>query len=44
MSGKRRITVDEAQWNALQRQARQLKELKRNAPKLVADLRRQTQS
>lgn len=44
MSGKRRITVDEAQWNALQRQARQLKELKRNAPRLVADLRRQTQA
>lgn len=44
MSGKRRITVDEAQWNALQQRARQLKELKRNAPRLVADLRRQTQA
>jgi len=44
MSGKRRITVDEAQWSALQRQARQLRELKINAPKLVADLQRQTQS
>ena len=44
MSGKRRITVDEAQWNALQRQARQLKDLMVNAPKLVADLQRQTQS
>jgi myosin heavy subunit len=44
MSGKRRITVDEARWNALQQQARQLKELKRNAPRLVADLRRQTQA
>lgn len=44
MSGKRRITVDEAQWNALQQQARQLKELQRNAPRLVADLRRQTQA
>jgi hypothetical protein len=43
MSGKRRITVDEAQWNALQRQARQLRELKINAPQLVADLQRQTQ-
>ena len=44
MSGKRRITVDEAQWSALQRQARQLNDLRVNAPKLVADLRRQTQS
>lgn len=44
MSGKRRITVDEAQWSALQRQARQLKDLMGNAPKLVADLQRQTQS
>jgi hypothetical protein len=44
VSGKRRITVDEAQWNNLQRQARQLKDLKVNAPKLVADLQRQTQS
>lgn len=44
MSGKRRITVDEAQWNVLQRQARQLKDLQVNAPKLVADLQRQTQS
>lgn len=43
MSGKRRITVDEARWNALQRQASQLKALQVNAPKLVADLRRQTQ-
>lgn len=44
MSGKRRITVGEAEWNTLQRQARQLRELQRSAPKLVADLRRQTQS
>jgi hypothetical protein len=44
VSGKRRITVDEAQWSALQRQARQLKDLMVNAPKLVADLQRQTQS
>jgi hypothetical protein len=43
MSGKRRITVDEARWNALQRQASQLKALQVNAPQLVADLRRQTQ-
>jgi hypothetical protein len=44
MSGKRRITVDEAQWNVLQRQARQLQDLQVNAPKLVADLQRQTQT
>ena len=44
MSGKRRISVDEAQWNVLQRQARQLDDLRVNAPKLVADLQRQTQS
>jgi hypothetical protein len=44
MSGKRRITVDEAQWSVLQRQARQLQDLQVNAPKLVADLQRQTQS
>ena len=44
MSGKRRISVDEAQWNVLQRQARQLDDLRVNAPKLVADVQRQTQS
>lgn len=44
MSGKRRITVGEAEWNSLQRQSRQLRELQRNVPKLVANLRRQTQS
>ena len=44
MSGKRRITVDEAQWSRLQRQAQQLKALQVNAPQLVADLQRQTQS
>jgi hypothetical protein len=44
MSGKRRITVGEAEWNTLQRQARQLRELQRSLPKLVTDLRRQTQS
>jgi hypothetical protein len=44
MSGKKRITVGEAEWNALQQQARQLRDLQRNAPKLVADLRRQTQA
>jgi hypothetical protein len=44
MSGRRRITVDEAQWSTLQRQARQLRDLQINAPQLVADLQRQTQS
>ena len=44
MSGKKRITVGEAEWNALQRQARQLRDLQRNAPQLVADLRRRTQA
>jgi hypothetical protein len=43
MSGKRRITVDEAEWSALTQQARQLKDLQVNAPRLVADLQRQTQ-
>ncbi len=44
MSGKKRITVGEAEWNALQHQARQLRDLQRNAPQLVADLRRRTQA
>lgn len=44
MSGKRRITVDEAEWHSLRQQARQLKDLQVNAPRLVADLQRQTQS
>ena len=44
MSGKRRITVDEAEWNALRQQARQLKDLRVNAPRLVADLQQQTQA
>jgi hypothetical protein len=44
MSGRRRITVDEPQWGAWERQGRQLTELKINTPELLADLQRQTQS
>ncbi len=44
MSGRRRITVDEPQWGARERQGRRLGQLKINAPELVADLQRQAQS
>ena len=36
--------VGEAEWNVLQRQGHQLRDLQRNAPQLVADLRRRMQA
>lgn len=44
MSGRKRIMVGEAEWNVLQRQGHQLRDLQRNAPQLVADLRRRMQA
>ena len=41
---RRRITVNEPQWVALQRQASQSRELRVNTPQQVADLQRQMQS
>jgi hypothetical protein len=44
MSGKKRIMVDESEWYRLQRQASRLGEIKRSLPKLIADVRRQSQA
>ncbi|MEU0631415.1 hypothetical protein [Streptomyces sp. NPDC005989] len=42
MSGRKRIQVDESEWYRIQRQAQQLKEVKRSVPRLVDAVREQT--
>lgn len=44
MSGKKRIQVDESEWYRLQRTAQQLKEVRRNLPQLIDEVRRQTRT
>ncbi|MEY9947676.1 hypothetical protein [Kitasatospora sp. GAS1066B] len=41
MSGRKRIQVDESAWYRLLRSAEQLREVRRDLPKLVEDVRRQ---
>ncbi|MCP2167295.1 coiled-coil domain-containing protein [Goodfellowiella coeruleoviolacea] len=43
MSGRKRIYVDEGEWNRLRQQARRLAELNRDLPRLVEQVRDQTQ-
>lgn len=42
MSGRKRIYVDEGEWNRLRQEARRLAELKRDLPRLVEQVRDQT--
>ncbi|MGI5506202.1 hypothetical protein [Lentzea sp. CA-135723] len=44
MSGRKRIYVDEGEWNRLRQEAGKLAELKRDVPKMVERIRAQTQA
>ncbi|WP_053669021.1 hypothetical protein [Streptomyces sp. NRRL B-1140] len=44
MSGRKRIQVDESEWYRIQRKAQQLKEVQRNIPRLIEDVRSQTRA
>ncbi|MET8751003.1 hypothetical protein ABZW32_13020 [Streptomyces sp. NPDC004667] len=44
MSGRKRIQVDESEWYRLQRDAQKLKEVQRNLPRLIDDVRKQTRA
>lgn len=44
MSGRKRIQVDQSEWYRLQQRARQLREVKRDIPRLFADVRAQTRA
>ncbi|MFE2154713.1 hypothetical protein ACFXJO_32385 [Streptomyces lavendulae] len=44
MSGRKRIQVDESEWYRLQRNAQKLKEVQRNLPRLIDDVRKQTRA
>ncbi|MBG0851822.1 hypothetical protein I2W78_08185 [Streptomyces spinoverrucosus] len=44
MSGRKRIFIDESEWYSLQRKARQLREVRRDIPRLFADVRAQTRA
>ncbi|MET9037708.1 coiled-coil domain-containing protein [Streptomyces mirabilis] len=44
MSCRKRIQVDQSDWYRLQQRARQLREVKRDIPRLFADVRAQTQA
>lgn len=44
MSGRKRIQVDESEWYRVQRKAQQLKEVQRNIPRLIEDVRAQTRA
>ncbi|MFC0602487.1 hypothetical protein [Streptomyces palmae] len=44
MSGKKRIQVDESEWYRLQREAQQLKNVQRNLPRLIDDVRARTRA
>ncbi|MFE9771738.1 hypothetical protein ACFYOV_08730 [Streptomyces sp. NPDC005931] len=44
MSGRKRIQVDESEWYRIQRKAQQLKEVQRNIPRLIDDVRTQTRA
>ncbi|MGW7365472.1 hypothetical protein ACWGI8_19025 [Streptomyces sp. NPDC054841] len=44
MSCTKRIQVDQSDWYRLQQRARQLREVKRDIPRLVADVRARTQA
>ncbi|OIJ62789.1 hypothetical protein [Streptomyces mangrovisoli] len=44
MSGRKRIRVDESEWYRLQRQAQQLKEVRRDLPHLIEEVRQQTRA
>ncbi|MFB8089769.1 hypothetical protein [Streptomyces sp. NPDC055992] len=42
MSGRKRIQVDESEWYRIQRKAQQLKDVQRNIPELIDEVRRKT--
>ncbi|MBX7554279.1 hypothetical protein K1Y78_41595 [Streptomyces sp. tea 10] len=44
MSGKKRILVDETQWYQAQRAAQNLKQVRRDMPRLLDEVRRQTEA
>lgn len=44
MSGRKRIQVDQSEWYRLQQRARQLREVRRDIPRLFADVRAQTRA
>lgn len=44
MSGRKRIQVDESEWYRLQRNAQKLKDVQRNLPRLIDDVRKQTRA
>jgi hypothetical protein len=44
MSGRKRILVDETEWYRLKKQAGRLRDLNKEIPKLITDVRRQTEA
>jgi hypothetical protein len=44
MSGRKRVTIDESRWLAVQKEARQLRQVQRNLPALVKQVRDQTRA
>ncbi len=44
MSGKKRILVDETEWYRAQRAAQNLKQVRRDVPRLLEEVRRQTEA
>ncbi|GGX73299.1 coiled-coil domain-containing protein [Streptomyces hiroshimensis] len=44
MSGRKRIQVDESEWYRVQRKAQQLKDVQRNLPRLIDEVRAQTRA
>jgi hypothetical protein len=44
MSGRKRVTIDESRWLAVQKEARQLRQIQRNLPALIRQVRDQTRT
>ncbi|MEU8509167.1 hypothetical protein AB0C40_31595 [Streptomyces brevispora] len=44
MSGRKLIQIDQSEWHRLQRRARQLQAVKRDVPRLIKDVRKQTRA
>ncbi|MFI5548731.1 hypothetical protein [Streptomyces sp. NPDC051738] len=44
MSGRKRIQIDQSEWHRLQRKAAQLRDVRRNIPRLFDDVREQTRA
>lgn len=44
MSGRKRVTIDESKWLAVEKEARQLRQIQRNLPALIKQVRDQTRT